>query len=226
LRRYLDELGIDVVTDASIAAVVGDRRVEQVELTSGKALPADICVTCAGIRPNIEVAAAAGLTTNRGVVVSETMRTNDPKIFAVGDVAEVPGAPGGLWAVGTAHAAVAADAIFGGDKAFELPISLVSLKLDGIDVKGFGARDAGDGIEEIFDPDEPDNVHRRQFVEGGRFVGAVVVGPPGTGKDVAKAIQNRVDISGAMDRLRAFDWSALGDLPQELSGDHPLRKAA
>jgi hypothetical protein len=69
-------------------------------------------------------------------------------------------------------------------------------------------------------------VHRRLFVEGGRIVGAVVVGPPGTGKDVAKAIQNRVDISGAMDRLRAFDWSALGDLPQELSSDHPLRKAA
>jgi len=214
LRRFLEELGIDVVTDASIASVGGDGRVEQVELTSGEKLPADLCVTCAGIRPNVEVAAAAGLTTNRGIVVSETMQTSDPKIYAVGDVAETPKGPGGLWAVGTAHAAVAANSMFGVVTKFEPPITLVSLKLDGIDVKGFGSRDIGDGIEEVFDPDETPNLHRRLFVRNGRIVGAIFVGPPGTGKDVSKAIQDRADISGVLERLRVFDWSALGELPQ------------
>lgn len=212
LRRYLEGLGIKVITGASVARVIGDTRVQHIELSNGEVLDAQIYMACAGVAANAEVAAKAGLTVKRGVLVDANMRTSDPDIFAAGDVAEFPGAVSGLWAVGTAQAAVAAAMLFGKEASYTPPSTLVSLKMSGIDVKGFGNLDGGEGIEEIADPDEPENEHRRLFIAGGQIVGAVFVGPPGTGQDVGQAIQKKADVSGIIERLRNKDWAALGSI--------------
>ena len=138
------------------------------------------------------------------------MRSSDPDIFAAGDVAEFPGAVSGLWAVGTAQAVVAAATLFSKEASYSPPSTLVSLKMDGIDVKGFGNLEGGDGIEEIADANEPEHEHRRLFIADGQIVGAVFVGPPGTGQDVGQAIQSRADLSGIIERLRNKEWAALG----------------
>ncbi len=212
LRMYLEGLGIDVITGASVARILGDACVERLELSNGDIIDADIYVACAGVKANAELAKNAGLDVNRGVQVDAAMRTSDPDILAAGDVAELPGAVGGLWAVGTAQAAVAAQTLFGREAVYQPPSTLVSLKMDGIDVKGFGSLDGGDGIDEITDSDAEDNLHRRLFVKEGRIAGAVFVGPPGTGQDVAAAIQKRADVSAVVERLKAGDWAALGSV--------------
>jgi NAD(P)H-nitrite reductase large subunit len=51
----------------------------------------DGVIVAVGFAPRIQLAKDAGLATNRGIVVDEYLRTSDPKIFAVGDVAEVKG---------------------------------------------------------------------------------------------------------------------------------------
>ena len=63
----------------------------RVELKSGKVIEAELAVLAIGVRPNNELAKAAGLTLNArgGVVTDEYLRTSDPDIFAVGDVIEV-----------------------------------------------------------------------------------------------------------------------------------------
>lgn len=202
LRMYLEGLGIEVITGASVAKVLGSDRVERLELSNGDVIDADIYVACAGVKANASLASDAGLEVKRGVVVDAQMRTSDPDIVAAGDVAELPGAVGGLWSVGTAQAAVAAATIFGREASYEPPSTLVSLKMDGIDVKGFGKLEAGDGAEEITDADDPENLHHRLFVKDGRITGAVFVGPPGTGQDVAQAIQKKADVSGIVERLK------------------------
>ena len=164
------------------------------------------------MRANKELAEAAGLETNRGVIVNDRMQTSAPNILAVGDVAELPGAVGGLWAGGTAQAAVAVAAMFGQDATYEAPSTLVSLKMDGIDVKGFGKLDTDDGAEEFMDAEESENIHRRLVIKDGRIQGAVFVGPPGTGKDAAQAIQKRADVAEIIPRLRDGDWAALADV--------------
>ncbi len=210
LRKYLEGLGIRVITGASVAKVIGAQRVEKLELSNGDIIDADIYMGCAGVKANVDVAEAAGLEVKRGVVVDAAMRTSDPDIFAAGDVAELPGAVSGLWAVGTAQASVAAASLFGQTAAYLAPSTLVSLKMSGIDVKGFGNLEGGEGIEEICDPDEPEHEHRRLFIKDGQIVGAVFVGPPGTGQDVGAAIQKKANVQGIIDRLRNKDWAALG----------------
>lgn len=212
LQTFLTRIGIEVVTGASAEELLGEDRVREVRLTDGTTQPCDLFIACAGVRPNTDLAREAGLEVDRGVLVDESMRTSDPDIFAVGDVAERPGQIGGLWTVGTSQAEIASAAIFEIEREATPPPPLVSLKMEGIDVKGFGTKEAGDGIEEICDPNEPENIHRRLFIENGKIVGAVFVGPPGTGKDVALAIQSGKSVAPILERLRTYDWSALAKL--------------
>jgi nitrite reductase (NADH) large subunit len=211
LQRFLGNLTIEVATGASVVRIIGDGRVQAVELTDGRILDADIYIACAGVQANTELAAAAGLQVDRGIVVDHSMRTSDPLIFAVGDVAQVPGAVSGLWPVATAQASVAAAALFGQEAKYEPPSTLVSLKMDSIDVKGFGNLKVGEGEEEIVH-DEGDTVHRRLVISGGRIKGAVFVGPPGTAKPLPAAIQKRADLTAILPRLRNGDWAALSEL--------------
>lgn len=212
LQTFLTRIGIEVILDASAAELIGEDRVRSVRLTDDGEQPCDLLIACAGVRPNIELARDSGLEVGRGVLVDEQMRTSDPNIYAIGDVAERPNQIGGLWTVATSQAEIASAAVFGiARKAFPRP-SLVSLKMEGIDVKGFGIKEAGEGVEEICDPDEPDSIHRRLFVSEGRIVGAVFVGPPGTGKDAALAIQSGASVEPILDRLRAYDWQALSEI--------------
>ncbi len=61
-----------------------------VSLDDGDVLPADLVVMGVGVRPRTELAEAAGLRVDRGVVVDEAMRTSAPDVYAIGDVARYP----------------------------------------------------------------------------------------------------------------------------------------
>jgi NADPH-dependent 2,4-dienoyl-CoA reductase/sulfur reductase-like enzyme/ferredoxin len=213
LMRFLAGLGVEVKTNVSVAKINGTARVESITLSDGSEIPADLYLAAAGVAPNTEIAKAAGLKVNRGVVVDRSMRTSDPNVFAIGDVAELPGEIGGLWAVASAQATVAVNAMFGREAPYAAPSTLVSLKLDGIDVKGFGLTEpAGDQHEVIGADESQDAVHRKLIVENGKLVGAVFVGPPGTGKSIAAAINNGVPIGPVLDDLRQGKWDKLAGL--------------
>ncbi|HET9580621.1 MAG TPA: FAD-dependent oxidoreductase, partial [Usitatibacter sp.] len=59
-----------------------------VKLSSGELLPADLVISATGVRPSLDLAATAGLTTNVGIRVDKRMRTSDPRIYAAGDAAQ------------------------------------------------------------------------------------------------------------------------------------------
>ncbi len=66
----------------------------EVETKSGKAFSADLVVVGAGVKPNVALAAAAGLATDDGIVVDAHCRTSDPAILACGDAVRFPGPAG------------------------------------------------------------------------------------------------------------------------------------
>jgi NADPH-dependent 2,4-dienoyl-CoA reductase/sulfur reductase-like enzyme/peroxiredoxin family protein/TusA-related sulfurtransferase/rhodanese-related sulfurtransferase len=61
----------------------------QVELSDGELLAADIVILSIGVKPEIKLAADAGLDVGRGIIVNNRMQTNDPSIYALGDAVEV-----------------------------------------------------------------------------------------------------------------------------------------
>ena len=79
--------GVGVQTEVSVEEIVGeDGRVTGVR-TSTETIPADFVLIGVGAIPNTELAEAAGLEVDHGVLVDEHLRSSDPDILAVGDVA-------------------------------------------------------------------------------------------------------------------------------------------
>lgn len=83
--RVHGEEGVDIITEANVEAITGDRSVEGVTLADGTTLAADIVVIGVGVIPNTDLAEEAGLAVDNGIVVDEFARTTDPDIVAAGD---------------------------------------------------------------------------------------------------------------------------------------------
>ncbi len=80
-------MGTDILLGTPVSAVAGDGIV----LSDGREVPADLVLLAAGVQPNTELAAAAGLTIDNGVAVDANLLTSDPAISAIGDCASFPG---------------------------------------------------------------------------------------------------------------------------------------
>ena len=87
LVGYYGEKGVDVRPGEQVTGVGPHDTRLVVETKSGIRLTVDAVVAGIGIVPNTDLATAAGLTVEDGVVVDEHLRTSNPDVFAAGDVA-------------------------------------------------------------------------------------------------------------------------------------------
>lgn len=89
VEQRLKEEGVTLHHHAEVIEVTGRKgRVNSVRLLSGQALECDLVAYAIGIRPRVELAKGAGLAVDRGILVNEYLQTNDPDIYAAGDVAQ------------------------------------------------------------------------------------------------------------------------------------------
>ncbi|MEU6023910.1 nitrite reductase large subunit NirB [Micromonospora sp. NPDC047134] len=142
LRRYVEELGVGCRLGVATTALRPgpDGTVAALELADGTSLDADLVVVAAGIRPRDELARAAGLDLGPrgGLLVDDSCRTSDERVYAVGECAAVEGTCYGLVAPGYAMAEVVADRLVGGAATFPGADTATKLKLLGVDVASFG----------------------------------------------------------------------------------------
>ena len=121
--------GVHLQLSARLAEITTDgERVTGVRLEGGETIPAETVVVGIGVTPDVSLAAAAGLEVDNGVLVDASLRTSDPDIYAVGDIANVDHPVLGErirvehWATALNQPAVAAAAILGEDARWtELP---------------------------------------------------------------------------------------------------------
>jgi nitrite reductase (NADH) large subunit len=208
LRQYLETMGMDIIVQAETAAPLGDGRVSQVLLKDGRTLPCDLLLIAVGIQPNVELARAAGLQVNRGVIVDAAMRTSAPDVFAAGDACEFEGQVLGLWPVAVEQARVAAFNAMGGQEVYHEAVPVTTLKVVGIDITSIGR----------FEPRSEDEIvialfsehrYRKLVIASGKIVGAILLGYPLYAPAVSAAIKNDVDVSDRLDDLRAGRWEVL-----------------
>ncbi len=121
-----------------------------VVLADGTRLPADVIVTGLGVRPESQLAVAAGLDLGRtgGIKVDAHLRTSDPHIYAVGDAIEVThavtGAPALIPLGGPANrqGRTAADNIFGIASAYPGTLGTAIVRVFGLAAAVTGANEA------------------------------------------------------------------------------------
>ena len=79
--------GVQLELGSGVEAIEGDGRVSGVRTSDGRVLEADLVVVGVGVAPRTELAEAAGLRVDNGIVVDDRLRTSAPNVFAAGDVA-------------------------------------------------------------------------------------------------------------------------------------------
>ena len=202
LQKALETRGIKVLTQANTKAILGNGKVEAVELADGTIIPATLVVMAAGIRPNAALAREAGLSVERGIVVDDGMRTSDPDIYALGECAEVGGRVYGLVAPLYEMAQTAAARLAGDESARFVHLDTpTKLKVTGIDVYSLGDFADGDDREEIVLRDASAGVYKRLILKDDRIIGTVLFGEVADGAWFNDLKKKAANISEMRDTL-------------------------
>ena len=203
LRKSLVEKGIKVLCQANSKEILddGSGHVKALRLEDGTELPCDLLVMAVGIRPNMALAKATGLTCNRGVVVDDHMVTSDPDILALGECVEHDGALFGLVAPLYDQAKVLAQTLLGQDARFVNKEVSTKLKVTGCDLFSAGDFADGEGREDIVFRDPARGVYKRLVLEGDRLIGAVMYGDTADGAWFYSQIKDGSDIAEMRDTL-------------------------
>lgn len=181
LSESLQDLGITVLLGESIRHVHGDARVLGVRTASGRYLPCDMLVYATGTRPNDALAREAGLPCGDGVIVDDAMRTADPRIFAIGEIAEHASRRYGTTLAAQDQAAIAAAQISGDPWARYGGTTAVNvLKVEGIALAALGESripaTGAAGYEEIAFLDRAQRTYLKAILCDNRLVGALLLG--------------------------------------------------
>ena len=178
VEKHMESHGVKVLTNTQVTAFEGEGRVSGVVTSQGR-LPADMVILGIGVRPNVELARAAGLQIGPtgAIKVDDTMRTSDPDIYAAGDCVEsldiVTGKPCFIPLGSTANkqGRVAAINICGGNDRFPGVLGSTVCKVFDFCVARTGmteaaARQAGQDVTTVIVPD----ADRAHYMPGAKLL--------------------------------------------------------
>lgn len=233
LRDYLEGLGLHIALSSETESLGADReetglavhgepgaravRLRVVRLRDGRTLPADLFLLAAGIAPLVELARASGIEVGRGVTVDEELRTSDPAVFAVGDVAEHDGRVYGLWPAAVEQGEIAAENALGGQRAYHGTVPVTMLKVVGVDLLSVGRFQATDEdtVIALEDPDE--HSYRKLVIADGRIVGAILIARQQDAPHVTAAVKEARDVSALVGALERGDWEVLAEREESVT---------
>ena len=195
LKVLVERKGIEVLLQASTAAIHGELRVERVELADGRSLAADAVIFAAGIRPNVALAKEAGLAVNRGIVVDDALQNSVPGISALGECAEHRGTCYGLVEPAYEQARVLARHLAGRKAAYQGSVVATNLKVSGVAVFSAGDFVGAPGSEAIVLNDARRGIYKKLVIADGRLTGAVLIGDTQDALWYRDLIRNREPIA-------------------------------
>jgi nitrite reductase (NADH) large subunit len=186
LKCKLEDLGVHILLEKVTTHLLGEGRVNGLRFKDGSTLATDMVVISCGIRPNMDVAKAAGLEVERAIVVDDQLRTSDPAIFAVGECAQHRGKVYGLVDPLYEQARVLADIVTDArsDAVYKGSRLVTTLKVMGVDLTSMGEVNGnGTDCEVVSHLDPAKGVYKKLVLKDNRLVGAILLGetdPSGT----------------------------------------------
>jgi NADPH-dependent 2,4-dienoyl-CoA reductase/sulfur reductase-like enzyme len=211
--------GVELRHRTQLAQIIGDRgRVMAVETGDGQQIKCQLVAVAVGVRPNVELAKAAALRIERGILVDEFMQTSAADVFAAGDVAQVFDPQTGsavldtLWPVARAQGQAAGRNMAGANTPYRRTVPLNVTRLAGLTTAIIGTVGQGvdDDVSGIVRGDSetwrqlPDSivaqnqfdVNRLRLVIGDTtLLGAIVMGDQTLTRPIYRLIAAQADIS-------------------------------
>lgn len=210
MDRQLDPLGsqllheellnkaVDIYYNDEMERIMGEKAVEGLRLKSGIEMKCQAIVIAIGTVPNIELVKGIGIEHKRGVVVNEYLQTNDPDVFAIGEIAEFKGFLYGITAAAEQQAEIVAGYLSGDiSKYYEGSLLMNILKMHGTDLCSLGLAECPDeeNYEEVVFIDKAKRYYKKCIIHNDRLVGAILIGDKSEFLEFRDLIQNKIELS-------------------------------
>lgn len=198
LHEELADKGVDIYYNDEIERFLGDTRISGIRLKSGLIINCQAVVIAIGTTPNIEIARASQLECKRGVVVNEYLQTNDPSIFAIGEIAEFKGFLYGITAAAEQQAEIVARFLSGDiSKFYEGSLLMNILKMHGTDLCSLGVVECPDdpAFEEVVFVDKAKRYYKKCIIHNDRLIGAILIGDKAEFLEYRSLIENKIELS-------------------------------
>lgn len=212
IRRWAEQKGVTVHVNTAITAIEQNGDALRVKVGAGGTasvanLDADLVISAAGVRPNIDFLAGSGIEVGRGIRVDSAMRTTVPDIYAAGDVTEALGFHSGqpeLNAIqpnAADQARIAASNMAGQPTALQGSLAINVLDTLGLISTSFGHwQGKGDGVELV---DEANFRYLSLQFAGDVLIGATSIGWTDHVGALRGLIQTRAHLGAWKERLKA-----------------------
>ncbi|MFA7495779.1 MAG: nitrite reductase large subunit NirB [Acidithiobacillus sp.] len=211
LQKAMEERGIRFLLGKESAEILGDQQVTGLRFTDGTELSAKVVVMTIGIKPRIELAQAAGLQCEAGILVNDTLQTYDPRIYAVGECVQHRGQTYGLVAPLFEQAKVAANHLAEyGRMRYQGSITSTKLKVTGIELFSAGDFMGGEHCEEVTLLDGSLGIYKKVILQKNKVVGGLLYGDTGIGPWLFQLMRDGTDVSAFRDHI-VFGETHLGD---------------
>ena len=229
VEARLQEEGVELHFRSEVQEILGrSGKVAGVRLLDGRTMKCDMVAYAVGIKPRLELAHSADLALDRGILVNEFLQTNDPDIFAAGDVAQVYDPLTGrsvldsLWSPARERGYAAGLNMAGKNKPYIKTVPFNVTRLAGLTTTIIGAVGGGrdEDIVGIARGDSetwrqlPDAMvaqggfdvnHVRLLIGENHVIGAVVMGDQKLSAPLQRIVEQKINISSIRDKLLVKD---------------------
>ncbi|MES2850326.1 MAG: molybdopterin-dependent oxidoreductase [Bacteroidota bacterium] len=198
LHEELTDKGVDIYYNDEIERFLGDTTVSGIRLRSGLIVNCQAIVIAIGTVANIEIAKASGLECKRGVIVDEYLQTNDPNIFAIGEIAEFKGFLYGITAAAEQQAEIVARFLSGDiSKYYSGSLLMNILKMHGTELCSLGIVECPDdpAYEEVVFIDKAKRYYKKCIIHNDKLVGAILIGDKSEFLEFRNLIENKMELS-------------------------------
>jgi ferredoxin-nitrate reductase len=199
LHEELTDKGVDIFYNDEIERFIGKQNVTGIRLKSGREVECQAIVIAIGTTPNVELARASGIECKRGVVVNEYLLTNDPNVYAIGEIAEFKGFLYGITAAAEQQAEIVARHLSGDISTYYQGSLLMNiLKMHGTDLCSLGLAEgpANDpSYEEVVFIDKAKRYYKKCVIHNDRLAGAILIGDKTEFLEFKDLIQNKIELS-------------------------------
>jgi len=212
LQSQIEDMGIEVHLGITTEEILGAGKVEGLRFKNGEALEAHTAIVAAGVRPNIGLAAKAGLETDKGIIVDDTLRTSSPNIFAAGDCVQHRERMYGIIPASFNQARSVAFNMVGQEKKYSGTVPSNTLKVVGLDLTSIGLVTPEEGTcEEFRKIVKEEGIYKKVVVQNGKIVGAIWMGTRENVNEINRLILQQIDIEQWKGSLmdEDFDFSVL-----------------
>ena len=225
LTTLLREQGVQVLTNNTLAAIRSENgKIAAVETRDGQVIPCELLVFGIGVRPNADLAKAAAITVNRGIVVDSYMRTSAPDVYGAGDVAEAydlvvdMNRIVAIWPNAYRQGAIAGAHIVGVPRGDEGGVAMNTVEVCGVPAISIGngnmEGDPSEGYEVLVELRMSEHRYKRLVLKDNRLVGAILVGNISRAGIYTGLIRNRLDVSACRRSLLSEHFGLLS-LPDQ-----------